>query len=70
MFTRINVFARVCSLSYHIHVNTTVKKIHYQIFFDIVSLALFVAMCERKLFAIVSVTIGLCQRKNARANTP
>ena len=26
-------------------------------------------MCERKLFAIVSLTIDLCQRKNARANT-
>ena len=27
-------------------------------------------MRECKLFAIVSVTIGLCQRKNARANVP
>ena len=27
-------------------------------------------MCEHKLFAIVSVTVGLCQRKDARANAP
>ena len=29
-----------------------------------------VVVCKRKYFAIVSVTTGLCQRKNARANAP
>ena len=34
------------------------------------SFKLFVAVCERKDFAKVSVTLDLCQRKIARENTP
>ena len=41
------------------------KYINKDSFFDLGSLTLFVAMCERKLFAIVSLTISLRQRKIA-----
>ena len=55
----------VCLRNIHssiIRVKTTAKKILEQRLLDIVSLTLFLAICRRKNFAIVSVTIGLCQK--------
>ena len=46
------------------------KQIHEQRFCNKVTLTLFFAVREHKYFAIVSVTIDLCQRKIACLNAP